>query len=954
MISDLILCYKVRKLFVIIITQKEEIRSQIYRKTRFILSIEKQIFLTNGSIIFLSHIESLLLTNIHIRFMNKKHLFTLLFTLLVWTSCNNQQHFITDAAYRAEVENDFQAKQAALPNGDLFAVFNDQMTPEEREALTFMYAYMPIGDITDYSGDFYLKNIRSSFQARNEMPWGDSIPEDIFRHFVLPVRINNENLDESRMVFFDELKDRVKGLSLYDAVLEVNHWCHEKVIYTPSDGRTSSPLASVKTAYGRCGEESTFTVAALRSVGIPARQVYTPRWAHTDDNHAWVEAWVNGKWYFLGACEPEPVLNLGWFNGPAYRGMLMHTKVFGKYNGPEDIMERTDGYTEINVIDNYAPSAKAVITVTDANGKPVKDALVEFKIYNYAEFNSVARKKTDADGKCSLSAGKGDMLVWASKDGKFGYSKVSFGKDGEVTIALNKKPGDVETIALDIIPPVDGSIPAEVTPEQKEANAKRLLEEDAIRNKYVATFYTEEKAEALAKELGIDPMKTEDFMIGSRGNWMEIEKFLRETPAEKRAQAMALLDVVSAKDLRDTPASVLTDHLNNTPAVQSEWFNEYIMNPRVANEFLTPYKSFFAANIEPSLAKQAVENPQALVDWVKNNVSINDALNAQRIPIMPMGVWKSRIADKGSRNIFFVAVARSLGIPARIEPVARKIQYFKDNAWVDVDFEAAVQTTAKQGKVIASYQPIKALQDPKYYSHFTIAKVLPNGTLQTLNFERGGNVDMGLGDTWSGLLKKPLSMDEGNYMLVTGTRMANGSVLAEIEFFNVEADKTTPIQLEMRESKDEIQVIGNFNSENKFKRADNGEETSLLATTGRGYYIVALLGSRQEPTNHAMRDIAAVKKELEDWGRGIVLLFPDEKGYKNFDPKEFGDLPGTITYGLDIDGAIQKEMATAMKLQNANTLPIFLIADTFNRVVFVSQGYTIGLGEQLMKVIHKL
>lgn len=954
MISDLILCYKVRKLFVIIITQKEEIRSQIYRKTRFILSIEKQIFLTNCSRIFLSRIESLLLANIHIRFMNKKHLFTLLFTLLVWTSCNNQQHFITDAAYRAEVENDFQAKQAALPNGDLFAVFNDQMTPEEREALTFMYAYMPIGDITDYSGDFYLKNIRSSFQARNEMPWGDSIPEDIFRHFVLPVRINNENLDESRMVFFDELKDRVKGLSLYDAVLEVNHWCHEKVIYTPSDGRTSSPLASVKTAYGRCGEESTFTVAALRSVGIPARQVYTPRWAHTDDNHAWVEAWVNGKWYFLGACEPEPVLNLGWFNGPAYRGMLMHTKVFGKYNGPEDVMERTDGYTEINVIDNYAPSAKAVITVTDANGKPVKDALVEFKIYNYAEFNSVARKKTDADGKCSLSAGKGDMLVWASKDGKFGYSKVSFGKDGEVTIALNKKPGDVETIALDIIPPVDGSIPAEVTPEQKEANAKRLLEEDAIRNKYVATFYTEEKAEALAKELGIDPMKTEDFMIGSRGNWMEIEKFLRETPAEKRAQAMALLDVVSAKDLRDTPASVFADHLNNTPAVQSEWFNEYIMNPRVANEFLTPYKSFFAANIEPSLAKQAEENPQALVDWVKNNVSINDALNAQRIPIMPMGVWKSRIADKGSRNIFFVAVARSLGIPARIEPVARKIQYFKDNAWVDVDFEAAVQTTAKQGKVIASYQPIKALQDPKYYSHFTIAKVLPNGTLQTLNFERGGNVDMGLGDTWSGLLKKPLSMDEGNYMLVTGTRMANGSVLAEIEFFNVEADKTTPIQLEMRESKDEIQVIGNFNSENKFKRADNGEETSLLATTGRGYYIVALLGSRQEPTNHAMRDIAAVKKELEDWGRGIVLLFPDEKGYKNFDPKEFGDLPGTITYGLDIDGAIQKEMATAMKLQNANTLPIFLIADTFNRVVFVSQGYTIGLGEQLMKVIHKL
>lgn len=885
--------------------------------------------------------------------MHKTHLFVLLFAFMLGTACSKQQHFISDNAFRAEVEKDFQAKQVALPDGDLFAVFNQEMTPQEKEALTFLYAYMPIGDITDYDGKLYLDNIRSSFKAKQEMPWGDSIPEDIFRHFVLPIRVNNENLDESRMVFYDELKDRVKGLSLYDAVLEVNHWCHEKVIYTPSDARTSSPLASVKTAYGRCGEESTFTVAALRSVGIPARQVYTPRWAHTDDNHAWVEAWVNGKWMFLGACEPEPILNLGWFNGPAYRGMLMHTKVFGKYNGPEEVMLETDGYTEINVIDNYAPTGKAIVTVVDADGKPVPDASVEFKIYNYAEFYTVANKKTDAEGKTFLTAGKGDMFVWATKDGKFGFDKVSFGK-GDLTIKLDKKPGDaIEAVALDVIPPVDGSIPAEVTPEQKEANAKRLLEEDAIRNKYVATFYTEEKAEALAKELGIDPLKTSDFLIGSRGNWMEIEKFLRETPSDKRPVAMALLDVISAKDLRDTPASVLADHLNNTEVVNSDQFNRYILNPRVANEFLSPYRSYFIANLDPELAKQAQADPMALVDWVKKNITIKNELNSQRIPVMPMGVFKSRVADTGSRDIFFIAVARSLGIPARIEPVARKVQFMKDGRWMDVDFEAAVQTTAKQGKVTATYAPIKALQDPKYYSHFTIAKILPDAKLQTLNF-RSASTDMGVGTTWSSLLKQPQAIDEGNYMMVTGTRMANGSVLAEVSFFNIEPDKTTNIKLEMRENLEEVQVIGNFNSENKFKRADNGEETSVLATTGRGYFVVAILGARQEPTNHAMRDIAAVKKDLEAWGRSMVLLFPDEKGYNSFDPKEFGDLPGTITYGIDADNHIQKEIASAMKLQNASQLPIFIIADTFNRVVFVSQGYTIGLGEQLMKVIHKL
>lgn len=886
--------------------------------------------------------------------MNRKQLLLSVFLFLLLTACHKQNHFISDEAFRAEVENDFNTKQAALPQGDLFTIFDTPLSPLEKEALTFLYAYMPIGDITDYEGDFYLKNIRSSLEAKETMPWGKTIPEDIFRHFVLPIRVNNENLDESRMVFYQELKDRVKGLSLHDAVLEVNHWCHEKVIYTPSDARTSSALASVKTAYGRCGEESTFTVAALRAVGIPARQVYTPRWAHTDDNHAWVEAWVDGKWFFLGACEPEPVLNLGWFNDPASRGMLMHTKVFGKYNGPEEVMEITDAYTEINVIDNYAPTAKVYVTVTDTQGNPVSGANVEFKIYNYAEFYSVANKKTDSNGKTFLSAGKGDVLIWATKDGLFGYRKVSFGKDTDVTIPLNKKPGDTETISLDVIPPVPGTNLVDVTDAQKEENTRRMQEEDHIRNQYVATFYTSDKAKALAAELNIDPVKTEKYLIGSRGNWMEIEKFLKETPAEKRAVAMQLLGVISAKDLRDTPASVLADHLNHTPEVGGDLFVPYILNPRVSNEFLTPYKGLFNKQLDAPTTAAVRENPQLLVDWVKNNISLKNNLNPQRIPVMPMGVWKARVADNGSRDIFFITAARSLGIPARIERVARKVQYHANGQWVDVDFASDTQPNHRQGKVVAAYKPIKTVDDPKYNSHFSVAKINPDGKLQTLNLRGQSNSDMGAGNAWSGILKRPLSIDEGNYLLVTGMRMANGSVLANLTFFNVEADKTTNIDLVMRESDDEIAVIGNFNSENKFKRAEDGEVVSILSTTGRGYFVVGILGTRQEPTNHAMRDIAAVKNDLEAWGRKMVLLFPDEKGYQNFDANEFGALPSTITYGIDIDNAIRQEIAAAMKLPNPNSLPIFIIADTFNRIVFVSQGYTIGLGEQLMKVAHKL
>ena len=91
----------------------------------------------------------------------------------------------------------------------------------EKEALEFLYAYMPLGDSVDYTEDYYRECIHYAFLAKEEMPWGASIPEREFKHFVVPVRVNNENLDRFRATYYEELKDRVKGLSLYDAVLEV-------------------------------------------------------------------------------------------------------------------------------------------------------------------------------------------------------------------------------------------------------------------------------------------------------------------------------------------------------------------------------------------------------------------------------------------------------------------------------------------------------------------------------------------------------------------------------------------------------------------------------------------------------------------------------------------------------------------------------------------------------------
>lgn len=856
----------------------------------------------------------------------KRTIFFLMAALTLLSSCE-VHHFMTDSSYRAKVEADLQKRLEPERLKARFAVDKDSrrltesegfvsdpyLTTEEFEALEFLYAYMPLADLTDYSTGYYLQNVRASFTARNEMGW--NVPEREFRHFVLPIRANNENLDTSRVVFYRELKPRIEGMSMQDAILEVNHWCHEKLTYKPSDARTLSPLSSVVSSLGRCGEESTFTVAALRAVGIPARQVYTPRWAHTDDNHAWVEAWADGKWYFLGACEPEPVLDLGWFNSPASRGLLMHTRVFGSYDGPEEKVMIGPNFTEINLIDNYAKTARVDFTVVDENGSPVDSALVDFKIYNYAEFYPALSKYTDAKGRTFLTAGMGDMMAWASKNGRYGYSKVSFGKDTEVTITISDQHTFDPQSMMIVPPPETANIP-DVTPEQRAENDRRFAREDSIRKAYMATF--------------VQPDGTEKgrLLALSAGNHRVIAKFLEDHPDER---ALALLKSLSNKDLIDVTREILDDSYNA---------QEAILCPRVENEFLSAYKSFFARSFGTGLQKEELLRPANLIKWVNDSITMLRDPKAWSIPMSPAGVYQARMADARSRNIFFVALARTLGLDARKDPVTGKIQYKDAGQWVDVDFEASSQVVAPTGTLVLNYEPTAILANPYYYSHFTISKI-ENGRTRLLTFDEG-QVDMGGGVSWANIFKKGTPLDVGDYVLVSGNRLSDGSVPVTMRQFSVREGETTTLDLCITIPEDRLSVIGSFDAETRYCMEPDAEPVSVLSTTGRGFYVIGFLTPRQEPSVHAINDLIAAKSGLEAWGRPILLLTTAEGlGWL----KEYSaSLPSNIHLGIIPDGLDLK----------GRRMPYFLLADTFNRVFFTTEGYTIGLGDQLVTAIAKL
>lgn len=879
----------------------------------------------------------------------KKALFYSMLSVILFFMCacdDANEHFLKDEQYREQVHAQFLKRKelAAGRSSQLFSVFDKpDLTIQQREALEFLYAYMPLSDLGDYDGDYFLGQVDAAFEARDYFDWGKTIPDDIFRHFVLVHRVNNENLDSARQVFFDELKDRVKGLTMEQAVLEVNHWCHEKVTYRGTDGRTSSPLALVKTSWGRCGEESTFTTAALRAVGIPARQCYTPRWVHTDDNHAWVEVWINGKWHYIGACEPESRLDVAWFSAPVKRAMMVHTNVFGLYNGPEEKNVQTDLYSVINLLGNYVDSAhlrKVEARVVSDAGQAVEGATVKFMVYNYAEFYPIATAVTNKEGKASIVSGLGDVMIWANKGDSYGFSKSS-AEDGEKEIKISNSHGmnDWE---------ITMHVPAEQSAEELPAseiaeNAKRLAYEDSIRNAYMATFISEADARKFAADNGLNPDWTWNILSKSQGNWQEIKDFLSRN--NTNGYLPPFIESLSDKDLRDTPADYLSDHLY----LSSQWANgipdfhkryaQYIMSPRIGLELIRPWRSFFKNELSEDFVDKSRSDIQHVIDFVRQTIKIDNQQNYYNCPISPRGVYELKVADSYSRDIFFVALCRSMDILSRLNPATGRPQYLRaeDGLWTDVYFD---KKAAEKPKAKITFNSAKEnIVKPGYSTHFTIAR-FDNGNYVTLDYENEIKS-----------LPATISVDEGLYRIMTGSRVNDGSVVVGTQHIEVKSNERRNIEIRLPKVEGAIQVQGIVDP-NTLITMQDGSKKSLKEIMNKKGLVICFADPDKEPTKHILQDLPAVGKELENWGGGILFAVPDDKVSPAFDASVFKNLPQQAIWITDNNRVLLNTVAKALQIEFSNNFPLTIFLSNNGGILYSSQGYRIGIGEDIMKTIR--
>ena len=909
----------------------------------------------------------------------RKILYLLSALILFASCCSNSQ----DAEVTAKLKERIEQLKTANSSSNAVALSKTlekelllgetSLSNEEVEYLKFLYAYMPINDLSEQDFNYFVNTTKQALKAK-ELPWGSSLTPELFKYFVLPPRVNNESLDNAREIFYNELVDRVKDLPMYDAVIEINHWCREKIVYTPTDGRTTPPSQTAARAYGRCGEESTVAVAALRAMSIPARQVYVPRWAHTNSNHAWVEVWVDGRWYYLGACEPEPMLDRGWFTASASRAMLVNTFACGNLEPSKksqidgEIISKSPLFTEISSTSTYAPVKKAVVKVVDNNKQPIEGAKVLFQIINGNYMSTMAERYTDNSGVAYLTSGLGTFVieVYANKDNKEYYAieELSVPSTGEIEIVLDgdarkaNSDGSIKIADFRITPPAETRFPTALSAEMQKEHDIKCAKDDDIRVAYTSTFLFSNKAKVeefskkmvskgLSKKLNT---KLEELLSNTLVNGNEVANFLNSTNGKDLDLAVELLGIVRVKDLQEITAAEFKDYLDGVLKLGNVYkdnavYKQSILNPRFSNELPAAYKELLWSMLEengmkaPGASKETIK---AVTSALNNIVLVNDAdYNPRDFEATPASIAKFGMADSGNYTIYARALFSTAGIPNRVDFLNSIMYIYVDNEWVEYDIKSLTKSVDSDESLKATLivkDPIGIAAERQYviqkwsgdaYQH------IRTFTLESKNVKDG----------------KSFTVDAGMYRIISGIRAADGAVLTRTMTFEVEPKSTKEITVEWYPIEaDELVVIGSMNAEWKYTPKEakkEGELTSILNTVGRNFFVLAFLEPTKEPSQHYIRELSSMGGDLK---LPIVTIFND-KDKMDFYFKQNYKLSDKINYGYDWENEILKGLEQSLKTTDLQArLPVIVVADSFGNIFYTSIGYNIGVPEAISKL----
>ena len=862
---------------------------------------------------------------------------------------------------------------------------------EETLLIKFFYGTMPLRDAGEYPFEIFLSYVRHALWLRKTMDWCKRLPEDLFVHDVLYYRINSEDISDCRSFFYEQLKDRIVGLDEYQAAVEINYWCVEHATYEMADDRTAGPMTMYRSGKGRCGEESTFTVTALRSVGLAARQVYTPRWAHCDDNHAWVEVWVNGEWHFLGACEPEEKLDRGWFTGPAGQAILIHSRTFGDYAAGkrEEVIGRDGAVVCHNVTASYTKTRKLRIQVRKQDNTPAAHAQVSVEILNMAEYFPAAVLETDEQGETSIRLGLGDIRLQARSEGKFVERYCNLAEDDvgaadadcAVTLVLKDSEAGMKD-ALSGVSACEWHLAKLCDPKEVVVRESVLSEEEVSRGTRRladAVKLREERFDQLTRHaIAVHPEEEERMRVAGE-NAEELTAFLEKDDNPDRKK---LLDSLTKKDNKDLRAEVLEDHLS---AKRGSWSEDIhvqdLLCPRIWLEEIGAYRSYICSVLTAQEQEAFASNPELIWNYVNQNITDIPEEEYNTLCASPIGCLKLKMGSAVSRTILFIAICRSLNIPARLDKSLMLPEYWADGAFhVPVSRAQASKGTLLLRNILG--------KEWIYAQHWTLGR-LEKDHFVTMNH--------------AGLVFEKetleLLLPVGIYRLIAVKRLLNGDQEAAELLFAIEKEKQTELYMpdfektdgvmpwEKASVPDESQSCRKLQNKNNslreeiqscllrdilLQRAD-GTRYSLEKLVSGKRSILAFLEIGAEPTEHVLNEVLALEKSAKGNSKGIgcqllfVLRQEKDLQHKTLQEVLALDAGSEIEILYDISGGASDANAaprtasgtlcgwqeTAKRMRLAEKLPVLAAVRPDGTGIYGSCGYHVGSVELMVRILKE-
>ena len=850
---------------------------------------------------------------------------------------------------------------------------------EEALLIKFFYGTMPLRDAGEYPFEIFLSYVRHALWLRKTIDWCKKLPEDLFVHDVLYYRINSEDISDCRSFFYEQLKDRIVGLDEYQAAVEINYWCVEHATYEMADDRTAGPMTMYRSGKGRCGEESTFTVTALRSVGLAARQVYTPRWAHCDDNHAWVEVWVNGEWHFLGACEPEEKLDRGWFTGPAGQALLIHSRTFGDYAAGkrEEVIGRDGAVVCHNVTASYTKTRKLRIQVRKQDNTPAAHAQISVEILNMAEYFPAAVLETDEQGETSIRLGLGDIRLQARSEGKFVERYCNLAEDGvgaadadcAVTLVLKDSEAGMKD-ALSGVSACEWHLAKLCAPKEVVVRESVLSEEEVSRGTRRladAVKLREERFDQLTRHaIAVHPEEEERMRVAGE-NAEELTAFLEKDDNPDRKK---LLDSLTKKDNKDLRAEVLEDHLS---AKRGSWPEDIhvqdLLCPRIWLEEIGAYRSYICSVLTAQEQEAFASNPGLIWNYVNQNITDIPEEEYNTLCASPIGCLKLKMGSAVSRTILFIAICRSLNIPARLDKSLMLPEY-----WADGAFHVPVsRAQASKGTLLLRNIPGK---EWIYAQHWTLGR-LEKDHFVTMNH--------------AGLVFEKetleLLLPVGIYRLIAVKRLLNGDQEAAELLFAIEKEKQTELYMPDFEKTDgvmpweKVSVLDEIQScllrDILLQRAD-GTLCSLEKLVSEKRSILAFLEIGAEPTEHVLNEVLALEKSAKGNSKGIgcqllfVLRQEKDLQHKTLQEVLALDAGSEIEILYDISGGASDANAaprtatgdtasgtlcgwqeTAKRMRLAEKLPVLAAVRPDGTGIYGSCGYHVGSVELMVRILKE-